>query len=132
MMKPLKYILSLLIMLTPSLCRASDAWREFAVWPTTDDQEMPAENSTGPQLYDGATLKRLRLRRRMDVERIEEITKIRAPQIVALEESDYPSLPPSVFLRGFLRAYAICLDLDPDKVVNDYMDGYDAWRRMRV
>lgn len=97
-----------------------------------DDQDMPAEDSTGPQLYDGATLKRLRLRRRMDVERIEEVTKIRAPQIVALEESDYPSLPPSVFLRGFLRAYAICLDLDPDKVVNDYMDGYDAWRSMRV
>jgi MinD-like ATPase involved in chromosome partitioning or flagellar assembly len=97
-----------------------------------DDQDMPPEESTGPQLYDGPTLKRLRQRRRLDVARIEEITKIRAPQIVALEESDYPSLPPSVFLRGFLRAYAICLDLDPDKVVNDYMDGYDAWRRMRV
>lgn len=97
-----------------------------------DDQERPAVEPASRHRYDGATLKLLRQRRRLDVERIEEITKIRAPQIVALEESDYPALPPSVFLRGFLRAYAICLDLDPDRVVNDYMDGYDAWRRMRV
>jgi flagellar biosynthesis protein FlhG len=97
-----------------------------------DDQERPPLEPSGPHHYDGATLKQLRQRRRMDVERIEEITKIRAPQIVALEESDYPALPPSVFLRGFLRAYALCLDLNPDKVVSDYMDGYDAWRRMRV
>ena len=41
-MKSVKYILVLLIMLTPSLCGAIDAWREFAVWPSTDDQEMPA------------------------------------------------------------------------------------------
>jgi len=41
-MKSIMGLLALLIMLTPCLSRASDAWREFGVWPTTDDQEMPA------------------------------------------------------------------------------------------
>jgi len=35
-------LLALLIVLPPSLCRAVEPWQEFAVWPTTDDQEMPA------------------------------------------------------------------------------------------
>jgi cytoskeleton protein RodZ len=74
----------------------------------------------------------MRRRRRMDLDRIAEITKIRVPQIESMETDDYSSLPVPVFLRGFLRAYAICLDLDPDKVVNDYMEGYDAWARMRL
>jgi len=41
-MKSITGLLALLIMLTPCLSRASESWREFAVWPTTDDQEMPA------------------------------------------------------------------------------------------
>ena len=41
-MKSAKYIMALLVMMTLSYCRAAGAWQEFAVWPTTDDQEMPA------------------------------------------------------------------------------------------
>jgi hypothetical protein len=92
-------------------------------------EELP---SAADRHYNGTTLGRLRRRRRMDLDRIAEITKIRIPQIESMEAEDYASLPVPVFLRGFLRAYAICLDLDPDKVVNDYMEGYDAWARMRI
>jgi len=67
----------------------------------------------------------------MHLDRIAEITKIRIPQIECMEADDYANLPVPVFLRGFLRAYATCLDLDPRKVVTDYMEGYDAWHRMR-
>ena len=64
--------------------------------------------------------------------RIAEITKIRVHQIQAIEDERYPDLPVPVFLRGFLRAYALCLDLDPDEVVRDYMDAYDAWSRKQI
>lgn len=37
-----KYILLLLIFMAPCLCQAAGEWREFPIWPTTDDQEMPA------------------------------------------------------------------------------------------
>jgi beta propeller repeat protein len=40
-MKSVEYMLMLLIILTPILCQAAGKWEEFAVWPSTDDQEMP-------------------------------------------------------------------------------------------
>ncbi len=73
----------------------------------------------------------LRQRRRLDLEKIAEITKIRTHQIEALENDRYGDLPVPVFLRGFLKAYALCLDLEPQQVVSDYMEGYEAWSRMR-
>jgi beta propeller repeat protein len=41
-MKPVTWLLVLSIILTPCFVRASGDWQEFAVWPTTDEQEMPA------------------------------------------------------------------------------------------
>jgi len=40
-MKPLTFILALLIILIPVSALAVESWKEFAVWPTTDDQEAP-------------------------------------------------------------------------------------------
>jgi len=41
-MKSLTALLALLVTLSPCLCRAVEPWQQFAVWPSTDDQEMPA------------------------------------------------------------------------------------------
>jgi len=40
-MKPLTVILLLFIILAPVSAPATDSWKEFAVWPATDDQEAP-------------------------------------------------------------------------------------------
>jgi len=40
-MKYPTFILAILIMLTPVSVIAAESWKEFAVWPTTDDQEAP-------------------------------------------------------------------------------------------
>ncbi|OHB85320.1 MAG: hypothetical protein A2Z38_06965 [Planctomycetes bacterium RBG_19FT_COMBO_48_8] len=40
-MKSLTFISALLIMLIPVSVPAAESWKEFAVWPTTDDQELP-------------------------------------------------------------------------------------------
>ena len=40
-MKSLTFIFALLIILTPFSVLASESWNEFAIWPTTDDQELP-------------------------------------------------------------------------------------------
>lgn len=40
-MKSLTFILALLIILIPVSVLASESWKEFALWPTTDDQEAP-------------------------------------------------------------------------------------------
>ncbi|MFQ5670426.1 MAG: helix-turn-helix domain-containing protein [Acidobacteriota bacterium] len=84
------------------------------------------------QRYSGILLRSLRQQRRLDIDRIAAITKIRSQQIEAIESERYQDLPVPVFLRGFLRAYAGCLDLDPEEVVRDYMEGYEAAARERL
>ncbi len=95
-------------------------------------QEPLAPSGPAPgRPYSGAVLRDLRQRRRLDRERIAEITKIRVHQIEAIEDDRYPDLPVPVFLRGFLKAYARCLELDPEEVAGDYLSSYESWRSMQ-
>jgi cytoskeletal protein RodZ len=48
--------------------------------------------------------------------------------LASLEEERYAELPPRVYVRGFLMAYAACLGLDPVAVAASYMRRYDAER----
>ena len=43
-----------------------------------------------------------------------------AEQVDALEADDYARLPPPAYVRGYLRAYAREVGMDPDQVVADY------------
>ncbi len=56
-----------------------------------------------------------------DIKETERATRIRAKHIEALESGDFSKLPPDVYVKGFLKNYAIFLKLDPVKVVNLYL-----------
>lgn len=51
---------------------------------------------------------------------IEEIIKIRARYLQAMEDEDYRILPGDTYARGFLRMYARHLGLDPEEVISLY------------
>jgi flagellar biosynthesis protein FlhG len=78
--------------------------------------------------YDGARLRRNRLQRGIDLEQIARITKVNPTYLRFIEEDRYESLPASVYVRGFVTAYARCLGLAPDRVVTDYMERCEAGR----
>ncbi len=65
----------------------------------------------------GDRLRQAREARGWTLEQAEEVTKIRRRYLQALEEEDYGQLPAEVFVRGFLRNYALALDLDPREVL---------------
>lgn len=65
-----------------------------------------------------------RERKGVDLTRAERDTKIRARYLSALERGDYRDLPGAVYTKGFLRNYAIYLNLDPEDVLRQ-------WRRER-
>src|SRR4051794_17365972 len=65
-----------------------------------------------------------RKRKGVDLYQAERETKIRARYLGALERGDYVDLPGDVYTKGFLRNYALYLDLDPDEVLAQ-------WRRER-
>lgn len=74
----------------------------------------------------GQMLRDARQSKGVSLAEVEEATKIRRKYLEALEATDYDSLPPSVYSRGFLRSYATYLGLDPEAALDAYHDGAQA------
>lgn len=78
--------------------------------------------------FDGARLRRARLRRGLELDDVSRITKINTVYLSFLEEGRFEELPARVYVRGFVAAYASCIGLDPSRVAASYMKGYEAAR----
>jgi len=78
--------------------------------------------------FDGARLRRARLRRGLELDDVARVTKINPTYLAFLEEGRYGELPARVYVRGFVAAYASCIGLDPTRVAGSYMKGYEAAR----
>ncbi len=72
--------------------------------------------------WDGARLRRARLRRGIALEKIAEVTKINPTYLRSIEEDQYGDLPARVYVRGFVVSYARCLGLDPERVAGSYLE----------
>lgn len=68
----------------------------------------------------GEKLAKKRIALGLDSKDIEKAIRVRAKHIEAIENGRYDSLPPDVYVRGFVRSYANFLKLDPDKVMKLY------------
>ena len=100
---------------------------ESAVEPRTLPSEPFDELDEGGE-YDGARLRRARLRRGLDLDEITLRTKVNPTYLACLEEERFVDLPPRVYVRGFVMALAACLGLDATLVAASYMRRYDAER----
>lgn len=69
----------------------------------------------------GAKLKQQREQRGITLEEISHSTKIGTRMLHALEEDHFDQLPGGIFNKGFIRAYARCLDMDEEQVIADYL-----------
>jgi cytoskeleton protein RodZ len=68
----------------------------------------------------GQMLREARERKQVSFEEVEEATRIRQKFLQALEQGDYGALPGETYVRGFLRTYAVYLELDPEEVMALY------------
>lgn len=57
---------------------------------------------------------------------VAKATKIAAHHILAIEYSDFTELPEPVHVKGYIRAYADFLGLDPTAVLADFLVEYEA------
>jgi len=73
----------------------------------------------------GATLHEARVRRRIDLVRIEADTKIRARYLRALEDEEWDVLPGPTYVKTFLRTYGEYLGLDAKLLVEEYKQRYE-------
>ena len=58
----------------------------------------------------------------ISLEQIEDITKIRKPILLAIEQEEINDLPDDIFVKGFLRAYASALRVDGADLVKRYVE----------
>ena len=68
----------------------------------------------------GASLEEARLRQGLSLEQAEQATHIRPRYLRALEEERFELLPGDAYAKGFLRAYAQFLGLDPNRYLDEY------------
>jgi flagellar biosynthesis protein FlhG len=78
--------------------------------------------------YSGEYLRKLRVIRNITLEEISANTKISLRNLELIEEEGFASLPPRVYLRGFLLEYAKALGLNPEDAAIRYLTRYDKWR----
>jgi flagellar biosynthesis protein FlhG len=105
-----------------------------------DEEEQGFENAPeirgfeegvedGP--IDGARLRRWRVARGIELDRVAAVTKISASYLRSIEEERFDALPASVYVRGFLTAYVRAVGLDANRVVPQYMERVQAARPER-
>ncbi len=74
------------------------------------------------EVLTGMDLKRLRTELGVSLEQIAEWTKIRPSMLRCIEEDQFHELPSRLHLKSFLKAYVQYLHLDPESIVDRYMN----------
>lgn len=72
----------------------------------------------------GAALRAARRRRSLSLDDIAQTTKIRVAILRAIEANRREQLPETIYLRGFVRAYAREVGLDPDATAAAYLNQF--------
>jgi len=69
----------------------------------------------------GEELRRERELRAISLREVAEATKVNLRYLEAIERNQFDRLPGGVFNRGFVRAYAEFIGVDPEAMVNAYL-----------
>ena len=69
----------------------------------------------------GEELRRERELRSISLREVAEATKVNVRYLEAIERNQFDQLPGGVFNRGFVRAYAEFIGVDPEAMVNAYL-----------
>jgi hypothetical protein len=80
-------------------------------------------------LVVGRQLRQVRLERDYTLQQVESATRIRARFLEAIEEGEYDSSVTEVQIRGFVRNYAVFLQLDLEAMLWSYRQGQQTKRK---
>lgn len=72
--------------------------------------------------FTGPILKKIREYKKVEVERMSDMTRVSKTYIRHIENDEWEKLPAPSYTRGFIFQYAKCLRLNPDLVANSYMN----------
>ncbi len=76
--------------------------------------------------YLGEQLTEARKKQGVSLEEAAAATKIKIEYLRALEDGDYPSLPPRAYVKGFLKIYGHYLSLEYSRLLQFYEESFQA------
>ena len=79
-------------------------------------------------VVSGKDLQRLRTAVGIKIEDVFEVTRISVATLEAIENDDIENLPPTVYLRNFLKAYAELFKSDAQAIIAGYLKNLDRIR----
>ncbi|MDY6905613.1 MAG: helix-turn-helix domain-containing protein [Thermodesulfobacteriota bacterium] len=90
---------------------------------TAQTEEATAMSATLKQkeTITGRDIRSYRRLLGLTVDKVYEITRIASSTIRQIENDEFDNLPPVIYLKSFLTAYAEILHLSPETLVNGYM-----------
>ncbi len=83
----------------------------------------------GEEFYRGETLRQIREKMGVELQVISTETKISMKVLERIEEEAFEKLPAMVYLKGFLKGYAQSLGLDPQKVIEEYLQSMEEAKK---
>jgi hypothetical protein len=95
--------------------------------PAAPAEELLPEGA----VVTGALLRKVRERRGVSLRDISQVTKVNLTYLQFIEEENFQQLPVPAYLRGFLKAYARYLGLDPERVAGEYVKLYALYHEIK-
>jgi DnaJ-class molecular chaperone len=99
---------------------------------TEENSMPPADDSLTLINIDtaatGKNIQALRIARKITIEDIHRKTNIPKKTLEDIEEDRFEELPPLVYLKGFLKAYARILRANESQMVDGYMKRFLEWK----
>lgn len=77
----------------------------------------------------GQKLKAARLKKKLTASEAAKGTRIKIQHIEAIEQDDFSAVPAPAYAKGFIRIYADYLELDPEPLVDEYMEKHAPRQR---
>jgi len=87
----------------------------------TQEVKALAEDISAKENISGKDIRKLRKSLGLTVDKVYEITRVSASTIRQIENDEFESLPPTVYLKGFLTSYAEVLHLPSETIINGYL-----------
>jgi DnaJ-class molecular chaperone len=85
------------------------------------DQEIKADFQLSAKAVTGAHLRNIRIAKGASLDDISSATRVKKAYLEAIESDNPQRFPAPVFMKGFLKAYAKALGLNPDEISEKYL-----------
>jgi curved DNA-binding protein CbpA len=104
----------------------STSQTNILVTNTKDDEvNLLIQNETE---FHGSFFAKIRELKNLSLDQISQITKIKVPYLLALENEDFSALPATAYVRGFVQQYAKLLKLPVEKATQKYIERLQSSR----